>query len=595
MALPETVLFDAEICSSLDTLVETYGRAEFIGAEIEIWVFDGRSRREAARETLKQAGVSASVRSAYKPLVHALIEEIDLDGTDDILICYPVVEGLAPNRFLLEAYPANEHIGGDRIRFEPADPEDGSRLLNYQVSYRNSDGCQQTIKIAAPGCFRQDHVDCRVFASSGWVRVRLPHSKTYARDEAFHADQAQAFDRVMAILVAQEWSVQEPHFDRLDMCIEAPFYDQPLAFANECISTAEAMHEDLYFSALEVFKKKRGLPLDDRTIMPGQLVPQITSGNGPLRVRVSVTQDPGTRDPGLDMSRPAEEPAGLDRIDHWLKPGRIKAELDALGGVRFEARSQRGRPVWGTFIDNPGPGLVITAGQHANETSGPIGALRAAKQLATERKIGFAVAPLVNPDGYAVFRELCATYPHHMNHAARFTASGCDLEYVGRGYENEAHYTAREMTRANLHLNLHGYPAHEWTRPFSGYVPRGAEIWTIPKGFFLILRYRPGWRKQGEAVLNAMIDALADYPPIIDLNREQMQRSRRYDSISAFEVRSHVPYFLEERDDPLFPMTIITEAPDETIYGEEFVICHTAQMKAVLAAAEANRRIADLV
>ena len=52
-------------------------------------------------------------------------------------------------------------------------------------------------------------------------------------------------------------------------------------------------------------------------------------------------------------------------------------------------------------------------------------------------------------------------------------------------YEIGARNQALELSGAQLHLNLHGYPAHEWTRPFTGYLPRGFELWTIPKGFFL--------------------------------------------------------------------------------------------------------------
>ena len=57
-----------------------------------------------------------------------------------------------------------------------------------------------------------------------------------------------------------------------------------------------------------------------------------------------------------------------------------------------------------------------------------------------------------------------------MHHAARYTALGDDLEYRVKGalYEKEIRHKAREISQAQLHINLHGYPSHERTRPLSG-------------------------------------------------------------------------------------------------------------------------------
>ena len=52
-------------------------------------------------------------------------------------------------------------------------------------------------------------------------------------------------------------------------------------------------------------------------------------------------------------------------------------------GLEF---SVQGRAVRGTYVAGVEPGLVISSGQHANETSGPIGALRAAQQLRQRRE-----------------------------------------------------------------------------------------------------------------------------------------------------------------------------------------------------------------
>ncbi|MEX3007791.1 M14 family zinc carboxypeptidase [Hoeflea sp. TYP-13] len=584
MIEPGTTLCDVQINASLDKLVGMFSSPEFAGAEVELWVFDGRERREKARKALETEGVIARVRSAYKPLVHAVLEELDFDGVKEISIRYPVVDGVLENRFLLETYPVGELVGARPVTFEPSEPVDGSGLISYQLVLKRGDGSQLFVDVPAPNLFRPDHVGHGIYTATGWIRVRSPDRPDLDRNEPYRTDQEQAFDAVMTILSERNWEGEEPFFDRLNMRVEAPFYDRPLPFAHECLSTAEAMHEDLYFSALDMFKKARGLDLEDRTLRPGQLVPQIVPRTGPLRVVIETGSDPYLE---TDRSVQPGPLTDLETAGHWLEPGVIKAHVDDLGGDYYEVRSQRGRPVWSTHIAGQGPAMVITAGQHSNETSGPIGALRAARHMADKGRTGFAVSPLVNPDGYALFRELCRNYPDHMNHAARFTASGCDLQYVERGFENEAHHIGQEKTGARLHLNLHGYPAHEWTRPFSGYVPRGAELWTIPKGFFLILLHKPGWKSQGEVILNAIIEELSGYQPIVDLNREQCGRSRLYTNASPFMIREDIPYTVEEVEDSLFPVTIITEAPDEMVYGDAFSLLHTAQMKSVLAAADA--------
>ena len=39
------------------------------------------------------------------------------------------------------------------------------------------------------------------------------------------------------------------------------------------------------------------------------------------------------------------------------------------------------------------------------------------------------------------------------------------------------------------------------------------------------------------------------------------------------------------------PLTLITEYPDETIYGPEFIAGHTAQMETVIAAYDAHQKL----
>ena len=581
------ILCDLMIEATLDELVDAFSNRIHAGCIVDIWVFDSLERRCAAREALSRHDVRANVRSAYKPLVHAFLDEIDLDGVKSMLVHYPIVTDVEERRFLLEAYPLQSLTGGRPVVLKPLERRQMHGLLCYKVELHADDGAIETIEVAAPNVFRTDHLGGRILSCSGWVRVIADGKPELSRDGPVPLDQAKAFEAALTAVKGHEWPAVPPLFDRMNIRIEAPFYDREIGVGSECLSTAEAMHEDIYFSMLEALKTMSGFHEHDRTFQPGQIVPDIRTCKGPLKVCVTLEAN-RTIDAGRKRAAPARD--CLDEVGHWLEPDAIKTRLDALGGDTYEAVSQRGRPVWGTHIAGPEPQVVISAGQHSNETSGPVGALRAAERLKQAGTIGFALSPLENPDGYALFRELAGIYPNHMHHAARYTAGGGDLEYFDRGFENEVRYLGRKKTGADLHLNLHGYPAHEWTRPFTGYVPKGFELWTIPKGFFLIVRYKSGWKDLARVVLRAIIDDLATYEPLVALNKAQLARYRHHVEDVSFAVDRNIPFMISEEEAGLFPITIITEAPDETIYGEDFIIAHTAQMRAVLAAVEAYRR-----
>ncbi|MFP3435835.1 peptidase M14, partial [Paraburkholderia sp. SIMBA_061] len=69
------------------------------------------------------------------------------------------------------------------------------------------------------------------------------------------------------------WGDNEPYFEELNIRVTHPAEDLPLAVGDEVVSLREALHEDFYFSLLEVFQKKSGRPLGDRGLKPGQIVP----------------------------------------------------------------------------------------------------------------------------------------------------------------------------------------------------------------------------------------------------------------------------------------------------------------------------------
>jgi hypothetical protein len=210
-------------------------------------------------------------------------------------------------------------------------------------------------------------------------------------------------------------------------------------------------------------------------------------------------------------------------------------------------------------------------------------------------KSHFAYVPVENVDGYELHQRLIARNPRHMHHAARFTALGDDVSPAMAEPDDErrGRYEGIARSGAQLHINLHGYPAHEWTRPLSGYLPRGFEAWSMPKGFFLIVVHQKGWGDMAQALLADVSARLAEDADLIAFNAQQMATMRTHSIDPVFGVMNGIPYYLSEAATYATPLTIITEAPDETIYGPAFVLQQKTQMRATLACVEAYRRLSS--
>src|SRR5690606_33789356 len=109
-------------------------------------------------------------------------------------------------------------------------------------------------------------------------------------------------------------------------------------------------------------------------LQPGQIVPEVRFCDAEPSVKVEA------RPLSTDDALTAEQ--ALETTQAPLSADQIKRELAALGGTPFEATSRAGRAVRATYIQGSDAAMMISAGQHANETTGIVGALRAAKRLA---------------------------------------------------------------------------------------------------------------------------------------------------------------------------------------------------------------------
>eukprot|EP01037_Dinobryon_pediforme_P013325 gene13325-13439_t len=528
-------LLEAVFPRAVDALVARFADAHWQGCRLEAWLFEDAAVREAAEAALARVGVSARIRSAYKPLVHAFLE----DGLPDGRIELPCHAAAAANRFALEAYPL---LGLQPGKWELCA---GSAPLDHVLA----DGS----KVFAPNCIGRDARGVERLNCCGWLRVWRDGALVI--DARLETEFEQCLAAVMQAVDGHRWGAAMPYFQTLHIEVETGGISRRLGLGHECLDTREALHEELYFGLIERFQVLAGLAPGDRTLQPGQIVPEVRPGDGATKVRVRLVA-------GLD-----DVPDGGDEVvdtARWaLDAAQIGRVLEGWAGERFAARSVRGRVVAGVHRAGSLPGLVVTAGQHANETSGVVGLLRAAPGLFARADADVALVPLENPDGYAVHRRLCATHPFHMHHAARYTALGDDLgvRTAAPYHEADARRDAIARTKAVLHISLHGYPAQEWTRPLSGYVPPGFESWTLPCGYFLILRHHPGRRAEGVAFLERLTEALAGNAELMAMNRAQMDLRAAHggaDQDTALLLNG-ISCRLSEDTRSAAPFTLITE------------------------------------
>lgn len=573
-----TTILDRSYPRTLAGLVADLPARVRPGERVEIWCFEDEPARRDAEARLAAAGVPARVRSAYKPLVHAFLEDLPRHRLSAVRVETPVVAEAVEGRFALEAYPLAMMLDEASLAFAPGAPG-----LDHVVTLVDIDGHETRHTVFTPNVVRTDHSGTAILAPSGWLRVGVPGAAPRI-DEAVSCEVETLFLDAMAAIAAHPFGTVEPLFDRLVIEAAIPPLARPLGFGDEVADMVEALHEELYFSLLEHFAKRSGRKDGARDLRPGQIVPMIRATDGPATLSVRLESF------GPDAFAYVDDGLPLAETGTPPTPARIAAALDALGGEAFAARSREGRAVLGRFLDGDGPGVAISGGQHANETTGIVGALRAAAALkAAGRR--FAVTPSENPDGYALHHRFRVDNPDHMHHAARYTALGDDLGHrwdaVGDVGELAARQEAFARTEARLHVNLHGYPSHEWTRPFTGYVPRHFALWAVPKGFFLVVRHEEAWADFARRFTERLARRLAEeLPEMVALNARQMAAYRAHVGQIPFEVIAGIPCSVGGAARSTAPIELITEYPDETISGPAFRLGHDCQLAAALAATE---------
>lgn len=577
-----TVLFERVYPRSLDVLEADLLARQRVGEDfglVEAWLFEDAGARRATEARLAEAGIVARLRSALKPLVCWAMEELDRTGLRRLEIRYPRHAAAPERRFLIEAWPLAELLPGVAVRFL-AGPEMAAPC--YEVALDRGGAEPERVALDAPNRLHAEAGGAPALSPTGWLRITGPDGRL--REDRPLPTEAEAIlaDGIAAI-AGRDWGGAAPYFEALTIRADLPAAETPLPYGAEVLSLQEALHEEFYFATLELLQRGAGREPGDRRFQPGQIVPDIRRAAVP---RLTVALAPLDR---ADREAPDQPLATAARA---LSFAQVLRETEAIAGAAFAARSRAGRPVAGRYRRGADPAVILSAGQHANETSGVVGILRAAQALEARAESHFALIALKNPDGYALHRRLAAENPFHMHHAARYTALGDDLMARQEPLlERAAVAEAWRLSGAGLHVNLHGYPAHEWLRPFSGYLPRGFEAWTIPKGFFLILRHAAERGALAERVLDGITARLAALPELMAFNRRQIAAFEAYAGPAGFRLVNGFPCLVSAEpaaaEGPA--LTLITEFPDETVEGAAFRFAHDMQTEAALAAYAAYR------
>lgn len=145
-------------------------------------------------------GVTARIRSAYKPLLTFFLEDVDLSGVESIEIRYPVHPAAPENRFRLEAYPLAALVGDAKIDFIPSTDD----TLAYNVTLLRA-GKTETHRVLAPNRVHRDTVGETNLSPTGWLR----HAGTDP-GERLETDYEVLFEAAVGAVTGHAWGWKSP-------------------------------------------------------------------------------------------------------------------------------------------------------------------------------------------------------------------------------------------------------------------------------------------------------------------------------------------------------------------------------------------------
>ena len=116
-------------------------------------------------------------------------------------------------------------------------------------------------------------------------------------------------------------------------------------------------------------------------------------------------------------------------------------------------------------------------------------------------------------------------------------------------------------------------------------------MWTLPKGFFLIMNYHHAWAERAEIFLAQLTEKLAEVSGLLAFNRQQIDLYTLHTGSTGFRIIGGFPCMLAADDEQDVPLALTTEYPDKTCHGAPFIAAHDVQTATVLAAYEAFQNL----
>ncbi len=348
-------------------------------------------------------------------------------------------------------------------------------------------------------------------------------------------------------------------------------YDSENNRIRDLIIEAEIEKEEHYLELIEIIDSLR--ELTDKGIIPLSFhFPNLNQLTLKIKHKDIFKEEtfPVSYDDSEDRTLKEKEAADHDIVptQEIISPDMCLDIVDRLSGFEtihsyIGGRSYEGKKIPVIEIHSPTgqytslqrlitfkPTLYCNGRQHANEVCSTNYILKFAELVAKNdeyrsflKKINFVFHPMENPDGAELAYKLQKLTPFHSLHAGRYSTLGID---VGHQVNADHPILPEAKVRKNLydrwlpdiHLNLHGYPSHEWVQPFSDYTPFLFRDYWVPRGWFVYYRtvslpIYEKWKKAGEELKKYIIEGLHS-PENIRLSNKSL-----YDRYFRWAARWH--------------------------------------------------------
>jgi hypothetical protein len=326
-----------------------------------------------------------------------------LEGIDRVAIRYRTLDADLQRptldlriRWLQELFPADEIIAAalglplDNVSLEEWD---GPSL--YGVEAISVDGSMLATDEFTPPTYSRPYLSCYpgtgqvhvvtggVFAEQAGrtIRERIPTDLDcvwdYVQDEVL----PRLRDHVLDATQGQPKRADQPFFSELSVEVWISETDEPFGIREERSSAAEALHEDLYFNALDLVEALGAETTGERLNAPGAVVPIVHVRQGlPPAAQVSLRSRPScvaqiepeaTHEPAIPLGRIEAAPVGNARVAAiGLRDGQLQVEI-AVDGLN-DAAVQRLEALAALLPAPPSAStLLVRSGERAVELALP--------------------------------------------------------------------------------------------------------------------------------------------------------------------------------------------------------------------------------